>query len=98
MSWFGEEIFIFTENFHMQISLKNIHRLEVICFVGILHFKYWNWVKFEHTALSTVPGLLRRIRKANRFITVRTLKKLIHELPARFQEIYRMKGDRMHAS
>ena len=27
-----------------------------------------------------------------------TLTKLVHELPARIQEIYRMKGDRIHPS
>ena len=59
------------------------------------------WVLFLITSpliIGTIHLLIRRIRKAHRETSVTTLTKLIHELPARIQEIYRVKGDHIHPS
>ena len=55
---------------------------------------------FWHTKLSSterIDLLMRRVREAARNIAPETLTKLVHELPARMQEIYKQKGKKIPA-
>ena len=58
----------------------------------------WANQVFAYPEPKTVNQMIRRVRKAHRETTVKTLTKLFHELPARCNEIYRQKGGRIPAS
>ena len=47
---------------------------------------------------NNIHSLILRIRKAHRNTTVETLTKLVHQIPAKLEEIYRLKGGRIHPS
>ena len=40
-------------------------------------------------------GVMRRVREAVRELDATTLTKLVHEMPAKMQEIYRLKGQKI---
>ena len=42
-----------------------------------------------------ISGVMRRVREAVRELDATTLTKLVHEMPAKMQEIYRLKGQRI---
>ena len=52
---------------------------------------------FRHPRPERIDLLMRRVREAARTIAPETLIKLVHELPARMQEIYKQKGKKIPA-
>ena len=42
-----------------------------------------------------ISGVMRRVREAVRELDATTLTKLVHEMPAKMQEIYRLKGQKI---
>jgi len=58
----------------------------------------WANEVFAYPEPKTIQQMIRRVRKAHRETTVKTLTKLFHELPARCNEIYKQKGGRIPAS
>ena len=52
---------------------------------------------FRHPRPERIDLLMRRVREAARNIAPETLIKLVHELPARMQEIYKQKGKKIPA-
>ena len=58
----------------------------------------WCPIVYASPVPETIKSLQLRIRKAHRQTSVETLTKLVHEIPARLQEIYRVKGGGIHPS
>lgn len=53
---------------------------------------------YEHPPPQNIKQLLYRVRRAHKKLTVEFLTKRCHELPARINEIYRLKGEKIHPS
>ena len=58
----------------------------------------WCGVVYAPPVPNHIRGILLRVRKAHRETTTETLTKLVHQIPAKLQEIYRLKGARIHPS
>ena len=55
----------------------------------------WKAQKTQKTWVWTVKKLMRGVREASKNIDQRTLIKLVHQSPAKMNEIYRLKGKRI---
>ena len=53
---------------------------------------------YREPRVWTVKKLMRRVREASKNIDQRTLIKLVHQSPAKMNEIYRLKGKRIPPS